>query len=430
MSLFDKFNFGRVSSTPEKERSSDLNLFLNILKDIRGHTGETYSEFFNVLMDPRKACITGSAVLGKKINRDEIAKDIDIFVDDRDASFQKILRDFFSEVNVKNNFWPSYRDKVGISESDRNLFVAGAILQETSSEDYLFKIGAYSLRTFNVTLGKNILLNFILLDNANSKELSPVFSPDLINANYPFPDNLLHDLIARGKIKTKEEMQDHSSFVLEYIDSQFDMQELKSVWDFETETCLNVYEVTEKINDGLIERLTNVESTKFTDLILKRAVGAKILFKEKSIYFKENFSDPEKMTISSERGQRFQNVSMQVYSEMDELLMGGKFTSVAEDFASISKRIKKYQRKGFKIEDPASVITILHSNLLTVSLGSLLDPVINSMERQSIFNSDSIVKKKYLTINRLKILLEEKEQELGLELVKKEPEPDTTKDTF
>ncbi len=185
MSLFDKFNFGRVSSTPEKERSSDLNLFLNLLKDIRGHTGETYSEFFNVLMDPRKACITGSAVLGKKINRDEIAKDIDIFVDDRDASFQKILRDFFSEVNVKNNFWPSYRDKVGISESDRNLFVAGAILQETSSEDYLFKIGAYSLRTFNVTLGKNILLNIILLDNSKSKELSPVFSPNLKNANYP-----------------------------------------------------------------------------------------------------------------------------------------------------------------------------------------------------------------------------------------------------
>ncbi len=403
-------------------QSSDLSLFLDILQEIRPGVNKDY--FYDMITDPTRACITGSSVLGKRVNKLEIANDIDIFIDNRYQDNTKVVKSFFTNETISNNIWPAYDKKV-LTKEDKSNFISGARMLETSNSAYEFKIDAYSLKTFRINLGEFIHLNFIFLNDQkqivtkdNTESDSPKFLMTKTTA-YPFPNNFLNRLLDANVIQETEEAMKYSSFILEYIEQHFDFQELKYIYDFETKTYKSIYEIMARLNQRMLDMLTTIESSSSTDIIINQLNGAGTLMVKIQDEFKE-FNNPDIVTIASHehREQRFGSVS-QVY-ELDALqaMSGDNLERAATDFSALYKRIKQYQGKGFKIEDPENILVNLHTTLASAVLGILVDPDINSIERQAIFGSRPQVKKNYLFLNRLRVSVEENKEELGLDLVR------------
>ncbi len=417
MSLFDDIKVALLSVRDTEDDFSDIDLFIGLMRDLKELSSTTKSEeFFDMLVDYRRCCVTGSSVLGKRFNLPEIAKDIDIFIDDREHDAVEILQNFFSPTNMKFHIWPAYQARTNAPNSEKDKFIGNALVVETSSESYGFKIDTYNLQTFKIKLGKHLCLNFIFLSNQphNGKEL-PILNSS--NAMYPFTENLLLGMEERGIIADKE-YQLYSSYVLEYIEKHFDFQELKVIYDFNTKSLMDIFEASANLTELLIQKLTTVETTYFTDNVITGAGRSKKFLLSLSDEFKELYSDPEKITIAYNDQQRFSGIESIYNLDKEEALQGSNFINTAECFTALNKRIPHYQEKGFRIEDPGNVLLNLHSIICSVALSSLVDPVINNIERQAIFHSDSIVKKRYLFLNRLKGIVEENEDRLGLPLIR------------
>jgi len=420
MSLFEKLGIAKYA---QENNFSDLDLFLGIIEDIQEQHPDQFHEFFEVLTDPRRACLTGSSVLSKRLNKQNLAKDIDIFVDNRDGDFGKILQSFFSKVNVVDIIWPVYQNRVKVLNTNRESFTSDAQVIRTSSSDYDFSIELYKLETFKIRLGQHILLNFILLTDTypNIKLVRGVnvsWLPSDTNSRGPFMDATLNDLAIHGFITSKEDYQKYSTYLLEYINKSFDFQELKYVYDFRTKTNKNIFEMAEESCNDLINMLTAVESTRFTDNILQRLSGDKLnLIREKEVH-RVKYNNPDSVTIASDYQNRFFDVQRVSSLDKEQVMIGKYLQKTANDFTALNYRVDYYQEKGFKVEDPDGIVINLHVNLAAVTLGSLVDPVIHNLERQSIFNSTREEKKKYLFLNRLKGIVEENEEHLGLTLIR------------
>ncbi len=413
MSLFKQL---RAQIVDETNETSDLDLFIGLMQDVRNGTGEKYKAFFDVLMDSRRAGVTGSSVLGKRFNKTNIAQDIDIFVDDREDEFTGVLDSFFDKITIAGDIWPVYRDRTnsGDSSKEKDEFIDNAVLIKTSSTTYDFNIDEFKLNTFRVRLGPYLMLNFILLSDTNP---TPTYSEQSPHDDYPFPERLVRNLVSKDFLQV-EETGNYSTYVLSYIEKYFDFQELKTIYDFDSKSIVNVYDEAIKINNMLIEKLTTIESSKYTDRAIVLAGQHKRDLERLSDTFKEKFSNYEKVTIASSHGSRFDDINVIFRLYKEDVLHGSNFAKIANDFTALNTRIPLYQTKGFKVEDPGNVLLNLHTNIASVALSALVDPVISDIERQAIFSSDKDTKKKYLFMNRLKGLAEENEDRLGLELTR------------
>ena len=174
---------------------SDLTLFIDILQEIRT---EKDKDFYDIITNPSRACITGSSVLGKRVNKPEIANDIDIFIDNRGIEADKIIRNFFNETKIEKDVWPAYKSKVLATGEDSKDFTSEAFFIKTSSDKYSFNVHEYSIKTYRLNLGKFIHLNFILLDNRKPKDPSAEDSIKYLitqTSIYPFSNKAVSKLI-------------------------------------------------------------------------------------------------------------------------------------------------------------------------------------------------------------------------------------------
>ncbi len=423
-----KSSWIKVAGQPQKIYS-DLDLFLGILEDVKEAPARDeiiFNKFYYMMNDYKRACVSGSSVLGKRIGKLEIANDIDIFIDDRDQNSEKIISNFFSKINVREFIWPAYKARVISMDETEAMFVDEARLLQTSSNEYDFGILNYNLTTYRIQLGKHITLNFILLrDNkqepkaiADIKEgVNPRSTSSINNQGYPFPGRYIRDILSNSLQDEFPDLARYSSYLLEYIDRHFDFQELKYIYDFGSRSYRNIYDIGIDITDVLLDDLTGIESRSKTDTMLNQAIRSKDQLKRYSQEFQEEFGDPEVVTIASKIGQRFSDVQRLYDLDEHQATQGRYLVSTSEDFSNLTKRIKMYQRKGFEVKDPNNVMLDLHINLAAATLGTLLDPDIHRVQRQAIFDSSPSTRKRYLFLNRLKVLINENINDLGMEIV-------------
>ena len=210
---------------------------------------------------------------------------------------------------------------------------------------------------------------------------------------------------------------------MEYIEKSFDFQELKYIYDFETKSYLSIYEVANRLSKRLLDYLTTIESSRRIELIIKQLNGlipGMALFQDE---FKRNFSNPDVVTISHHdyNPHRFSDIRQVHDLNPDRAMSGDNLEQAAANFSNLRRRVKQYKDKGFQVEDPGNVLVELHTILAASVLGVLVDPDITSIERQAIFGSSTRIKKNYQFLNRLRMLVEDDEDKLGLNLVRLEP---------
>ena len=399
---------------------SDLTLFIDILQEIRT---EKDKDFYDIITNPSRACITGSSVLGKRVNKPKIAKDIDIFIDNRGIEADKIIRNFFNETKIKEDIWPVYKSKVLTIDENPEDFTIGAHFIKASPEWYVFDNQSYDIKTYKLNLGQFIQLNFILLDNLKPTAPSPEDSIKYLMTRttiYPFSNDAINKLIDDDCIDDYDTAIMYSSFILEYIEKSFDFQELKYIYDFETKSYLSIYEVANRLSKRLLDYLTTIESSRRIELIIKQLNGlipGMALFQDE---FKRNFSNPDVVTISHHdyNPHRFSDIRQVHDLNPDRAMSGDNLEQAAANFSNLRRRVKQYKDKGFQVEDPGNVLVELHTILAASVLGVLVDPDITSIERQAIFGSSTRIKKNYQFLNRLRMIIEENENKLGLDLVR------------
>ncbi len=405
-----------LSSLPPTETPSepysDLGIFLDLVEELEHYREVPEAKsFLNLLKNKNKTAIAGSSVLARITGKLTIANDIDIFVDDRDDTTHKILDNFFDDDIISEVIWPAYENKI-LHDEDRRCFVRDSKLTQTNSSVYDFNIMNYSLDTFRVQLGNYIVLNFILLrntilvsDNASENHLFKTKEP-----LYSFTGRVINNFINEQRQEIIEPVGNYSTYLFEYIEKRFDFQELKYVYDFDTKSFLNVYEAGLSVTQALVDKLVSVESHRFTDSsLLQLAESAKTL-KKNSEHFKKNFSNSDVVTIAGLVDNRFKNLDSQ----------NPRLDTTSLDFMEATSRIKKYRKKGFTVEDPEHILVNLHLQMAKAVIEASLDPDLEIIERQAIFNSHQYVKKKYQFLNKLKNIFKSHPDEIGMVL-----EPDS-----
>ncbi len=427
-SLFDEMKVR--TATPQEEEFADLRLFLNILEDIKKDEAD---DFYDMLADYSRSCISGSSVLGRRIRRPEIANDIDIFVDDRGNDSIKIIKDFFRETNIKKIWWPAYKSRMTPLSETEESFCREATFFKTNSSDYEFGVTDYNLNTYRIRLGKFITLNFILLRNkeevtatqflrnASISESSEELQNRLAckNAIQPFSNSIINQIFNLQLEDDFIDLNKGSSFVLEYIEKSFDFQELKYVYDFKNRSFRDIHELNFELCDQLLTQMTTIESTSDIREIMAQLVTRKTVSEGMHLDFVENYSNPDIVTVAGRQMlyHRFSDINHIYKLDSDLALSGAILEKTSRDFSTLNLRIRKYQDKGFGVADPESVLVNLHFILAAATLGTLLDPDIGNIERQAIFDSSDSVKKKYLFLNKLKVLIKDNIDNLGMEIV-------------
>jgi hypothetical protein len=167
-------------------------------------------------------------------------------------------------------------------------------------------------------------------------------------------------------------------------------------------------------SNALVDMVSSVESNDYIANFmnyLNSAIKDLTHLKKRA---REEFSNPAELHISEKFFSKFGLKSYyipEVLTESD-INLG---TPAYEALASIVVRIRKYTEKGFKIIDKDHVLVKLHSHILMNSLNLLNDPEILRIERRSSLASDKLTKKRVLFLNRMKILLTENKNALGID---------------
>ncbi len=434
MSVVDwiKLKASSMSIETPVQQYSDLNLFIDLVEGLEQHRNvTTVNEFLNMIKNKNRSSVTGSAVLAKRTGKLETAVDIDIFIDNRDGTANQILKTFFSKTIIENVIWPIYESKM-VHLEDRRDFVSDGMLIQTNSERYDFNIQGYSLDTYKIRLGNHMILNFILLKHP--KDMRPTEDEDnyffkMEGAVYPFTGQLLNQFIDKDRLYQLAPVAQYSTYIIEYISRHFDFQELKYTYDFDTKTFRNIYDTALEINERMIDKLTTIESDHLIDTSMQRALRSKKLLEIDLIDFNESYNDPNNVTVSGRNNQRFERYDIITdYADVNEVMESHQLPRIAEDFAALTGRIKKYKKKGFVIKDPTRILLNLHGAMALAVIGVSLDPDFDTIERQAIFDSNSSSKKRYQFLNRLKNLFTNNKEELGIETEDdSDPAPDDVK---
>jgi len=426
MNLKDDFNtFGNGPN-----EKVDLDIFLDIINDLQkmldtqDDTSEEFNKyripiqrFINLITSPSKSALTGSSILGKRLNISNLANDIDIFIDNRNDSAIKIIQSFFHSNLIRDIVWPLYESKI-LAVEDKERFVSNANLLQTNSQTYAFTSDHHKLDTFQIQLGDLIRLNLILLDNISNQGNTEEKLFTTPNNLYPFTGNVINNFLAEERSYELGDINLLSTYVLEYIEASFDFQELKYVYDFKLKEVKSIYSIAVGISTVLLDKIIEIE----TDYLITRTIKMTNECISKLLQYSTDvltfYSDPNNLTISSEFNQKYFNVQHSIYLD-NEILMrpDGSMAKEMQHFSSLSQRIKKYQYRGFNIKDPGNVLINLHTNLAATVLATLIDPEIDIIERQAIFNSSSEDKKKYRFLNKLKTIVIDRKEELGMDLI-------------
>jgi hypothetical protein len=235
---------------------------------------------------------------------------------------------------------------------------------------------------------------------------------------YPFP-NYFNNLIRDRNIPFNDEIiHQHRSVVVEHIWRAFDFQELKYVWDFESRSPITIFRQAINTINSIIHHLTQIETN--LDIQISIQGGNRLVGKldEIEANFLEKYNDPKVVTISGEdEADSFwtsKNPSTLQYSPTSTMLPF-MFEKTAKSYQFLIPRIFDYQEKGFEINDPGHIMTTVHATAIISVIVSLFSADLDKVERKALFNSSHDVKKNYRFLSKLRKLIEDNKDELGLD---------------
>ncbi len=399
-----------------KEEPSDLKLFLKMISLLEeGTPNDRVNNFITMLKDPNRALISGSSVLAHRINKPEIANDIDIFIDGHEmAKVKYILQAMFERDIVEQYIWPVYRDLTKTSE-DKDQFIREAVLTNTSSDKYtLIKLEA-ELKTYRIRLGKYIQLNFIILTE-NKINIDRNF---ISSAMYPFPNYVLNIITSRDFGSPSQQdviFKKYRNLILEHIWRTFDFQELKWVWDFKANRPQDIYRAAHSTIDKILNDLSKIETSRELQDVVNIALRMSVLLNKRSEKFVADYNNLNIITISSqEDSDSFYNVIPDLNPKIaGHLFADYNYQRVFNFYEALLQRIIKYQTKGFEVNDPNHVMVDLQTAMSQLILTSLYFPDLDKVQRRSIFKGSRQAGERYLFLGKLKKLISDNRSELGL----------------
>ena len=434
----------------------DLGLFLEIFLDLEKKLKDAEFDepekklidtFFKTIKNPTKCVITGGAVLQFHLHKDIGAQDIDFFISKRKTL--KIIKDFFSNTAI-GNFLLEYLKKNGfIAESSnplKNIMLRiNATFQETTGE-YGFLKNGFKLWTFQKILGDILKLNFILVDY-DSKDLHDgrIFYPSTMISVYPF-DNF-----------DTEEMEYLLKPHLDCILHTFDFQELKIMYDFQTESVQPVYKIAHKEYTKDLEFFESLEYLsdipgsndsdplyeKYNKLFFNSYDNFKHKIKDYKVelnrkierFFIPKIENLDTLTfapfflldkLSWFKLSYFDNFT-ELADRIDNVLKRSNL-SIQKDLLNARQRINKYKEKGFRIIDKYNMIPKMiffnlvsnyiilgDNNLENILRSSLLNP---GKESTLLYKFISEGKKNFVDLSELFDKYKQKESNLELQGLK------------
>jgi len=377
--------------TPEEYEKSHLvtlDNFIQMMNDIRllemPHQAKTIlTDFYALLSKKRFSVTTGSSVLYKRIGKDEGVRDIDIFIncenyfkENREQYFREfhplqIIKEFFGSSMLREKFC-SLNPANNCKDNKSYLFS----FYPTSSEDYAFVTGNTILNTFKGHIGENVTLNFIFVSKITS-------ALERQNSN---PDPNLREIIRLSDWPTSE------TFHISFMESNFDFEELKFIYDWQDDTIKSVYMVKKEIY--LVgEELRNIHPAKE-----QMQVGP-FTYKNLESLDEEFLSlysiNHDTLTISLSRFPFRRLDYLSKYLKEDNsgsVLEDSSFMDTAKDLyhlAQSATRIHKYTQRGFKIVDQRPVIGSILNNINLIQQALYNDKIVEEMMRGSIFTAKS-----------------------------------------
>jgi hypothetical protein len=398
-------------------------MFIKIVAALKKSDSEVSKDFANLITDNSRACVTGSSVLGMKLRKDVKAGDIDIFVDARGGrNNYTIIEKFYSKQNFEDNVRPILESLTSPRVVKKDFMMGGGshYLVRTSNEFYGFNQGMYNLETYQAYIGENIKLNFIFIDNSAALIKKILQDQDLpisipLVGKFPWNEKLIYNFLDIQDIYKFGDVKHLSTFILEYIEERFDFEELKLIYDFDKEEVRNIFEVALDKNQVFLDLASSIETSDSLQhfiSFINSEVRSDLIKSDKKM--KNEFNNPDEIHISEKFFLRFDIRSYHLPGILTESFFEST-PKACEALASIIKRAKKYTKKGFKIIDDKHVLVELHSHIMASSLNLLNDVDILRVERRSTLASDKLTKKRVLFLNRMKILLTENKNALGID---------------
>ena len=371
---------------------------------------EVLKKFIQFLRDPLEVIITGSSVLGFSIDKGDIAGDIDLFT--RNETFPILcgriagdqaakavmlfaMKDFiFTNLDFLeriNDLEKELHEKIALEDvfgqlSNSVKYFLHKIFFDGTSGEYDFEIMKYNLDTYRLKLLDLFDLNIIQVKYSDYrrafrsyKNILNVFSPEEADdLNYPH---------------------------IEHVVRSFDFEELKRYYSFEKKEVRSVYELAFEILENKNIKLDYfVGNRERREVEIRKTVAMGLMEKYSQVYWSK-YNDPEVVTLSDkfvETTTPFIDSILNAveYKEEPAKHIENIFTSITANpylrntpiqsmLMETIARVQKYTEKGFKVNDPHSLILMLDFTNQIISLVTLHQVEVERIERQSLLDTST-----------------------------------------